>query len=299
MSLQSGQPLQDGPSRRRGSGSSWVWFLAFGIVTVLALLSAVFLPLKRQRPLPTVVARTRQADGMVMVLVPAGPFLMGSTRNPPSVEGNETPRHSVTLDAFWIDRTEVSNDQYRSFVKATGHLPPDCTIDPHYPTYKDTSMGDYPVACVAWQDAADYCRWAGGRLPTEAEWEKAARGTDGRTYPWGNLWPTCSRANFDDCCADEALPVGGRPAGVSPYGTLDMAGNVEEWVNDWFADDYYSSSPSGNPQGPYAGTAKVARGGDWILGSTSVRTAARAPRGLTVEWTNIGFRCVVPGASLP
>jgi formylglycine-generating enzyme required for sulfatase activity len=191
-------------------------------------------------PASTPATWQRPTDGMVMVYVPEGEFLMGS----PSGQGNddEHPQHTVYLDAFWIDQTEVTNAQYRKCLEAGVCRKPVCWDNSDY------NAPDQPVVCVSWGDARTYCEWAGVRLPSEAEWEKAARGTDGRVYPWGNEAPICERANYA-VCVGKAASAGSYPAGVSPYGALDMAGNVWEWVADWYAGNYYSRSPARNPQG--------------------------------------------------
>jgi formylglycine-generating enzyme required for sulfatase activity len=220
-----------------------------------------------------------------MVYVPAGEFLMGLTEEEAeaawkecgehcekSMFFNEVPQHKVYLDAYWIYKTEVSNDMFTAFVKETqwkteaelngfGWLFINIQEGANWqhPAGENSTIegkGNHPVVQVSWQDAKAYCEWAGGRLPTEAEWEKAARGTDGRRYPWGNLDPTGGKLNYcDKNCefswADkniddknsETAPVGSYPAGASPYGALDMAGNVWEWVQDWYAEDYYANSP--------------------------------------------------------
>lgn len=243
-----------------------------------------------------------------MVAVPAGDFIMGSPLGLGS--DYEAPPHKVTLDGFWIDRTEVTNAQYRAFVGATGHRAP-TTCDSGDPTYDDEAKADHPVVCASWDDAEAYCEWAGGRLPTEAEWEKAARGTDERLYPWGNnldasrfnYCDTNCEASQKDTGADDGYawtaPVGSYPTGASPYGALDMAGNVWEWVSDWYGLGYYARSPELNPQGPVLGQYRVLRGGSWFGFSYNARTAFRAWGDPDQGDVVMGFRCVVPSPPSP
>jgi formylglycine-generating enzyme required for sulfatase activity len=235
-----------------------------------------------------------------MVYVPAGEFLMGSTAGDIDALlaqcsdckresfAEEQPQHTVFLDAFWIDRTEVTNAQYRECMEAGVCQEPDCWDDDHL------NAPDQPVVCMTWADAQDYAAWVGGRLPTEAEWEKAARGTDGRIYPWGNSQPDCHKANFYGC-ANDPLPVGSHPDGASPYGALDMAGNVREWVADWYDADYYSQSPLRNPQGPESGAFRVLRGGGFGYDQWVGRCAVRDGN-YPINRNYFGFRVVVaPG----
>ena len=228
---------------------------------------------------------TRPVDDMVMVYVPAGEFQMGSTTS-----DDEEPVHTVTLDGFWLDRTEVTNAQYGKCVTADKCDPSDYSGDSRF------NGDDQPVVGVSWHDAVAYCEWAGGRLPTEAEWEYAARGPEGLTYPWGNVAPTCNLANYwgkDGGCIGKTTPVGNYPSGASWVGGLDLAGNVWEWVADW-----YGSYPSGrqvNPTGPESGETRVLRGGSWNLNEYNTRGANRwyTPSGTLY---NGGFRCGVSAA---
>jgi len=222
-----------------------------------------------------------------MVWVPAGEFLMGSTDADNEADTDEKPQHKVYLDGYWIYKTEVTVAQYRKFCQATGRqMPP----EPEW-KWQDT----HPIVNVTWDDAAAYAQWAGAALPTEAQWEKAARGPDGRLYPWGNDWDGAKCVNSARGNAPGGTkPVGGMPAGASPYGCLDMAGNVWEWCADWYDGSYYKNTPSGNPTGPATGTARVVRGGSWGNTISDFFRAAGRYRP-TPEGRNdyLGFRCVV------
>jgi formylglycine-generating enzyme required for sulfatase activity len=220
--------------------------------------------------------------GLEWVTVPAGEFTMGSNDS-----GDEQPIHQVYLSEYQIARHPVTNAQYELFVKANSYAAPKHWKNKKIPPGKE----NHPVVNVSWKDAQTFCAWAGVRLPTEAEWEKAARGTDGRKYPWGNEPPTEELCNFNSNVGD-TTPIGSYPKGASPYGVLDMAGNVWEWVNDWYDEKYYSVSPSVNPQGPASGTRRVLRGGSWFNGDGNVRSARRSIFDPDV-WINfVGFRCV-------
>lgn len=239
---------------------------------------------------PAVVAPTLPVRGPITfdwVTIPAGEFLMGSDpKKDRDARSDEQPQHRVYLAEYQIARVPVTNAQYKAFMEATGHRAPG-----YWPTGRILwGRADHPVVYVSWADAQAFCRWAGVRLPSEAEWEKAARGADGRIYPWGDEPPDRNRCNFDRN-EGGTTPVGRYPGGASPYGVLDMAGNVWEWVADWYDDMYYATAPLRNPPGPVSGSCPVLRGGSWVNVRRLVRAANRGrvdPEG----WIgDIGFRC--------
>jgi formylglycine-generating enzyme required for sulfatase activity len=227
-----------------------------------------------------------QADmqEMPMALVPAGEFTRGS-----NLAEDETPLHHVYLNAFYMDKYEVTVGQYAKYLEVTDmDEPPDWSIM-NQPQHQKR-----PVVNVDWEDAVKFCKWAGKRLPTEAEWEKAARGTDGRIYPWGNEAPTRLHANYGRKEWNNHLslvPVGSFEEGKSPYGIYDMAGNAWEWVSDWYDYDFYKNSPRRNPIGPATGDSKVLRGGSWLYISEFLRSAHRFAAQPTNRYFGYGFRC--------
>jgi formylglycine-generating enzyme required for sulfatase activity len=257
---------------------------------------------------------TSPIDGATLVCVPAGEFLMGAANDDRLAEDDERPQHRVSLKSYWIDRTEVTNARFAQCLTA-GVCKPEVyeteakTFVPYavHPDYQD-----YPAFLYEAEATADYCQWAGRRLPTEAEWEKAARGTDGRRFPWGNDID-CAHATYYECPVSTIPPdqelsgprcgysyfcrtvqVEAHPSGASPYGALNMAGNVWEWVNDWYAPDYYSVSPADNPIGPAAGEYQVRRGGGTKSFASDLRVTARAGGQVShVFDSQIGFRCAV------
>lgn len=225
------------------------------------------------------------SDGVTMLYVPAGTFSMGS-----ETSSDERPIHAVNLSAYYMDKYEVTNAAYKRCVEAGVCDPPKQSNSyTRSAYYGNPEFDEHPVIYVDWNMAKTYCEWRGARLPTEAEWEKAARGTDGRTYPWGESI-SCDQANYRDCVGD-TTKVGNYLDGVSPYGMYDMAGNVWEWVNDWYDSSYYQSSPSSNPQGPTSGQIRVLRGGSWYGSVNGVRSAYRFRYGPSVADFGIGFRC--------
>lgn len=221
-------------------------------------------------------AGSNAKDGSQMILIPAGEFTMGS------YDGLDKPAHKVCLDGYEIGKYEVTVSQYRKFCSATGR---EMSEAPEW-GWKD----DHPIVNVTWDDARAYCKWAGGRLPSEAEWEKAARGTAGRQFPWGNTWDKNKCANIE-LGLHSTVSVGSYPSGASPYGCMDMAGNVWEWCKDWYGESYYSHSPANNPQGPASGSYHVARGGGWIDFNSFCRCVYRGHEVVySYNGSSFGFR---------
>jgi formylglycine-generating enzyme required for sulfatase activity len=221
--------------------------------------------------------RASSVDGMSEVYIPDGTFRMGALDA--DNQRDEEPAHNVTLKAFWIDKLEVTNAMFTLCVKAGAcDLPQALKSGTRESYFNNPEFNDYPVVYITWAQASNYCTWAGRRLPTEAEWERAARGDDFRTYPWGDERPDSSRGNFNYFVGD-TTKVGQFPAGASPFGVLDMAGNVAEWVNDYYDSNYYSQGVSMNPPGPGARSnffARVVRGGTYQDAFIDIRLANRA-----------------------
>jgi serine/threonine-protein kinase len=204
--------------------------------------------------------RVFEPDGKEMVYVPAGEFLYG--------EDNETR----SLPGYWIDKTPVTNAEYAKFINATGHRIPEHWTEGKPPTGKE----EHPVVNISWQEATTYCRWAGKRLPTEEEWEKAARGVDGRIYPWGDEEPNERKCNYNRQTSDTTQVGRHSPQGDGPYGSVDMAGNVWEWINEWYDGDR---------------NYRVLRGGSWISLVTNIRSTDRNKLGPAYKLRDVGFRC--------
>jgi len=256
--------------------------------------------------LPTISERA--IGGALMVFVPSGEFNMGSD----SGENIEKPIHTVYLDAFWIDKFEVTNAQFQQFASAKSYktdaekegwayvltgstwakIESATWRTPSGANSNITNKINHPVNQVSWNDANAFCVWAGKRLPTEAEWEKTARGIDGRIYPWGNTFDA-NKLNSSEGGRGDTTIVGNFTSGASPYGAMDMAGNVWEWVADWYDQAYYSYSPRNNPQGPTSGVYRVLRGGSWYNDASNVRTTSRGSNVVTPgnRSQSVGFRC--------
>ncbi|MFC2028788.1 SUMF1/EgtB/PvdO family nonheme iron enzyme [Chloroflexota bacterium] len=275
-----------------------LYFTGDSIIARVSNLFATATPTPTNTPTPTPTftptptlgigsTNIRVKDGMLELYVPTGSFLMGSE----SGDSDESPVHQVTLDAFWIDQTEVTVRMYRECVDAGVCPEPQNTSSAtHSNFFYNNAFDNYPVIEVTWYNAVDYCAWVGARLPTEAEWEKAARGDQQLKYPWGNTSPTNQHANFGDNLGDVDV-VGSYPMGASPYGALDMAGNAYEWVSDFYSSSYYDESPSYNPTGPSSGSRHTLRSASFNTSSSTIRAANRGsyPPGTTGD--DDGFRC--------
>lgn len=240
-----------------------------------------------------------------MVYVPAGNFIMGcSAIEDKECQSNEEPIHKIYLDAFCVDKLEATVSQYAQCIKSGKCSVPGTkyNLDSDKCNWGKSDKMNHPINCIDWNQSDEYCKYQGEQLPTEAQWEKSARGTDGRKFPWGDEPPNCEYAvmadNGQGCGHNETWPVGSKPKGASPYGALDMAGNVWEWVQDWHDKDYYRKSPTQNPTGPAAGKEKILRGGGWPYDATSQRTTRRHTSKPDNGSTRRGVRCAAVPASL-
>ena len=278
------------------------------IVAALTALSPTETPLPppTETPEPTPAPLVDEKTGARMLFMPAGVFRLGNDEG----EADQKPSLIVRLDSFYIDETEVTNGQYQACVAAEACAPPQNRAATYYSSYYgNPDYDNYPVIQVNWYQADNFCRWRAARLPTEAEWERAASFDPVALvkfqYPWGDTFDG-ERLNFCDrgCPRDyrdetvddgyqDTAPVGSYPEGRSPIGALDMAGNVMEWVNDWYAFDYYEEATNANPLGPPEGTTKVLRGGSWLAPAADVTTMGRGNYDPTVARANLGFRCAL------
>lgn len=326
LAVGAGMAFKVAPPRTRTVLQSFYGGAALSLIIVIVVM--LFLPPPSQEdclngvvtpPAPSspavapIATQVRAKDSSTMVLVPAGRFWMGSDEEDPAAPyDNESPRHQVHLNAFWIDQTEVTNKQYKQCVN-TGvctppYFPEDLGLAIPAGYYTDTTYGDYPVVYVNWYQAQTYCEWADCRLPTEAEWEYAARGPGSWAFPWGDNFDG-TRLNYCDanCPVDWAgsdwvdedvddgyaftAPVGSYPSGESWCGALDMAGNVWEWVADWYWSDYLSDTIATDPQGPASGRFRVIRGGGFDFDWQHARSTTRIEFGASNTDNSTGFRC--------
>ncbi len=234
-----------------------------------------------------------------MVVIPEGEFIMGGNEG----RSNQRPEHTVRLPTYAIDEFEVTMSRYEAFLQATGHPAP-----PLWDAEAVGKVGDRPAVGLTWHDAEAYCKWAGKRLPTEAEWEKAARGTDGRRFPWGHMQPFVDIANYNrgvwvsyeitlapvkSGIKGMSIRHGLKTGGRSPYGLYHMAGNAAEWVADWYDREYYQKSPKENPKGPATGEKRVIRGGSWSDQPVGVRTTTRISAESSFQDFTLGARCAM------
>ena len=230
-------------------------------------------------------------DYMILAYVPAGEFLMGASHYDSGLDENELPQHSVYLDAFWISKTQVTNAMFTACVNTNiCNYSVSHTTNPHY---LDPLYANHPVVYVSWEMAQTYCNWTGGRLPTEAEWEKAARGPDGVRYAWGEELPRLKFVNANNEYGTTTA-AGIFPYGKSYYGVFDMGGNVREWVSDWYNAAYYQTTPDRNPMGPSTGDKKVLKGASFSDNYRYCRVSNRLAHEPKSPGNVRGFRCVYP-----
>jgi len=242
------------------------------------------IPVSGPTPAPDVTAAPTEEIEIPMVAIPAGEFTMGNDAG----DDDEKPAHTVFVDAFEMDQFEVTNEQFQAFVEESGYL---TEAEQAGESFNWRAFAEakpkHPVVLVTWNDAVAYCEWQGKRLPTEAEWEKAARGMEGFVYPWGNEWAT-EKANTEESGCRGTTIVGSYPAGASPYGVMDMAGNVSEWTSDW-----YEAYPGSSFRSSYFGKKyRVIRGGGWFSEAHLVRTTERSASSVELRNDDVGFRCV-------
>ncbi|MGD9851773.1 MAG: formylglycine-generating enzyme family protein [Nitrospirales bacterium] len=260
-------------------------FITREIVSVTLITLMAWAP-----PLSASSEPVMEKDPVDMIVIPASSFVRGSAEGEGRLD--EQPRRKIFLNAFAIDKYEVSNARYFAFLKETLHKAP-MNVYGDKPLMQEEGIENLPVVQVTWHDAVDYCFWAGKRLPTEAEWEKAARGDSPRIFPWGDSPPDPRKANFEKDWTNKhtLLDVTALPDGQSPYGLFHLAGNVREWVQDWYDSDYYHQAPEKNPKGPESGILKVIRGGSWRSFEADLRVTSRGKGGFALKTHGIGFRC--------
>ena len=269
-------------------------FITFGFLLIIFTVNIKGIVQAAEPLAPTLTGK----DGGPMALIPEGPFPMGVPHAARDGGVDERPNHEVFVDNFYMDLYEMTNGRYLQFVTETGHRVPQHPTDESKGLWKGNmmpeSVTDLPVINVDWFDAEAYCHWAGKRLPTEAEWEKAAKGPNDWRFAWGDVEPTTEHANFNQLAwRGEAtlVQVGIYEKGKSPYGIYDVAGNVWEWVSDWYKVDYYQESPTHNPKGPETGKYKALRSSGWQGETPQMRVFTRIKSLPTDRNNSTGFRC--------
>lgn len=273
--------IKSRPNQHKNARPAWIKWATLSLIAIMILAGGYLLVSSSSHNTKAGDTWERPEDKMEMVYVPKTTFPLTTFRmGSNDGESNEQPVHRVNLDAFWIDKTEVTNGQYAL-----------CVADGTCEKPRFISGAQQPVVGVDWRNANDYCKWVKRRLPTEAEWEYAARGPKGNLFPWGNSSPSCELLNYDMCIGEPTIVDSNSPEGDSWVGVSNMAGNVSEWVNDWYDDDYYANSPSQNPIGPTVSLTKVMRGGSYEDNTFDVRSSNRFSRDHTHSSESLGFRC--------
>lgn len=273
--------------------SAWTISIGFALALGVIPINEISTTMAADDQLQDIIGK----DHAPMVAIPEGFFPMGVPKAARDGGVDERPNHEVFVDTFYIDKFEVTNGRYLQFVTETDHRTPQHPSDPSKGIWKGNmmpeSVTDLPVINVDWNDATAYCAWAEKRLPTEAEWEKAAKGPNDWRFPWGNIEPTQEHANFNQTWRGEAtlVQVGMYEKGKSPYGVYDVAGNVWEWVADWYDAEYYQKSPLRNPKGPKTGSYKAVRSSGWQGETPQVRIFTRIKSLPTDRNNSTGFRC--------